>query len=245
MWKNIVDDPIPVAEMACALLAMSATMTDREAAKAAGLNPDSAPYILSKPRVQAFMLAHGAKLQEKLAAEQAEGQTLRNLSCDRALTRLWELANLSPEATRGSIAGQVKAMSMIVAIEGLIPDRRQPKTPTQPATPLPKPQIYVAEWLREQKEREAQGKDPADVVAGTETQPETAEAPEPKPASQPATEPASNASAAGLDQNQASTSNRESGSWVPDAASGRIFDPRWDPNDPRAPLWMRMKKRRR
>jgi hypothetical protein len=29
-----------------------------------------------------------------------------------------------PETTRGSITGQVKALSMIVAMEGLIPDRR-------------------------------------------------------------------------------------------------------------------------
>jgi hypothetical protein len=212
MPKNIIDDPIPAAEMACALLAMSGTMTEREAAKAAGLNPDSAAYILSKSRVEAFMEAHHAKLQEKLAAEEAEGRSLRNLSRDRALARLWELANLSPETTRGSIAGQVKAMAMIVAIEGLIPDRRHSQTPKQPPAPLPKPNIYVSEWLREQKEREAQS---SDVVAST---------PDP-------------------DQNQDSMENSENGSWVPDACS--ISGPITDPNDPRQPLWMRMKKRRR
>jgi hypothetical protein len=40
------------------------------------------------------------------------------------LDRLWEIANLSSEMTRGSITGQVKAIQMIVAIEGMIPDRR-------------------------------------------------------------------------------------------------------------------------
>ena len=35
-------------------------------------------------------------------------------------------ANLSCEVTRGNIAGQIKDLSMIVAIEGLISDRRNP-----------------------------------------------------------------------------------------------------------------------
>ena len=42
----------------------------------------------------------------------------------QVLDRLWEIALLSPEMTRGSITGQVKAISMVVAIEGLIPDPR-------------------------------------------------------------------------------------------------------------------------
>ncbi|MGB8536114.1 MAG: hypothetical protein WCD57_06850 [Acidobacteriaceae bacterium] len=43
---------------------------------------------------------------------------------EQVLDRLWELAKLSPEITRNSITGQVKAIQMIVAIEGMIPDRR-------------------------------------------------------------------------------------------------------------------------
>jgi hypothetical protein len=38
-----------------------------------------------------------------------------NLGRDQILARLWELATLSHEATRGIIAGQIKALSMIVA----------------------------------------------------------------------------------------------------------------------------------
>ena len=53
-----------------------------------------------------------------------EEQRRQNLSREQVLARLWEIANLSPEMTRGSITGQVKALAMIVAIEGLIPDRR-------------------------------------------------------------------------------------------------------------------------
>jgi hypothetical protein len=73
---------------------------------------------------------------------------------DRVLDRLWELATLSSEATRGSIAGQMKAMAMIVAIEGLIPSgntngRRSASSGTQP-TPSPvKADIYKSAWSRE------------------------------------------------------------------------------------------------
>jgi hypothetical protein len=122
---------------------------------------------------------------------------------DRALARLWELADLSPETTRGSIAGQIKAMAMIVAIEGLIPDRRHSQTRNQPAPSPAKPPIYDAEWPRKQKEREAESEEPQDIVVAK------AAAPDPEPAPQPAT--------------------------------GTIFGA----TDPRAPLWMRMKKRRR
>jgi len=48
--------------------------------------------------------------------------------------------------TRGSITGQVKALSMIVAIEGLIPDRRAVSAP-----PPVNPQIDTAARLREQQ----------------------------------------------------------------------------------------------
>jgi hypothetical protein len=85
----------------------------------------------------------------------------------RILARLWELANLSPEATRGSIAGQVKAISMIVAIEGLIPDRRHSQAQSQPATPPVKPQTFASEWLPQQQEREAEAMDSGEVVAAT------------------------------------------------------------------------------
>jgi hypothetical protein len=70
-----------------------------------------------------------------------------NLRRDQILARLWELANLPPEATKGSIAGQIKAMAMIVAIEGLLPDRHQTKS-ARPAAPPATPNIYVSEAMR-------------------------------------------------------------------------------------------------
>jgi hypothetical protein len=84
------------------------------------------------------MLEHRAALQQQLVQKEAdlsrlprlavgravEGLHRLNLDREQVLARLWEIANLSSEITRGSITGQVKALSMIVAMQGLIPDRR-------------------------------------------------------------------------------------------------------------------------
>ena len=136
MPKNKVSDPITDQEMAFALLVLSGEMTDRQAAEAVGLNPDSAAYTKSKPHVRAYMLEHRAAVQQQLVQQEAEG--LRRMSLDReqVLARLWEIAKLSPDMTRGSVTGQVKALSMIVAMENFIPDRRATSSETKspPAT---------------------------------------------------------------------------------------------------------------
>ena len=123
MPKNKVSDPITDQEMAFARLILSGAMTDRHAAEAVGLNPDSAAYTKSKPRVRAYMLEHRAAVQQQLAQQEADGLHRLNLDREQVLTRLWEFANLSPEMTRGSITGQVKAISMIIAMQNFIPDR--------------------------------------------------------------------------------------------------------------------------
>ena len=184
MPKNTVSDPITDQEMAFAHLIMSGTMNDRRAAEAVGLNPDSAAYIKSKPRVRAYMIEHRAAVRERLVDQEAEGLRQLNLGRDHILARLWELANLSPEATRGTIAGQIKALAMIVAIEGLIPsgtmnDRRFSPSGTQPAAPPIKAQIYTPEWLRRQPQ--AAVEEPGDSVAATEAQPAAPQAPDPEP----------------------------------------------------------------
>jgi hypothetical protein len=80
-----------------------------------------------------------------------EGMHRLNLDREQVLARLWEIAKLSPEMTRGSVTGQVKALSMIVAMENFIPDRRAVSSETKSAPAPAKLQIYVAEWLREQQ----------------------------------------------------------------------------------------------
>ncbi len=189
MPKNTVSDPITDQEMAFAHLIMSGTMNDRRAAEAVGLNPETAAYTKAKPRVRAYMMEHRAAVRERLVDQEAEGLRQLNLGRDQILARLWELANLSPEATRGSMAGQIKALSMIVAIEGLIPDRRPSTSGKQPAAPPVKAQIYSAAWLRKQQHQPA-GEEPGDAVAAAEAQPAAPQVPGPEPAPNPAPKPA-------------------------------------------------------
>jgi hypothetical protein len=186
MPKNTVSDPITDQEMAFAHLILSGTMNDRRAAEAVGLNPDTAAYTKAKPRVRAYMTEHRAAVRERLVDQEAEGLRKLNLSRDQILTRLWELANLSHEVTRGIIAGQIKALSMIVAIEGLIPDRRLSPSATQPAAPPVEADIYESQWRRKQQ-HQAAGEEPGDPVAAAEAQPAAPQVPDPEPAPNPAT----------------------------------------------------------
>jgi hypothetical protein len=191
MPKSTVTDPITDQEIAFAHLIMSGTRNDRSAAEAAGLNPDTAAYTKAKPRVRAYMDEHRAAVEEKLVNQESEGLRNLNFGRDQILTRLWELANLSPEATRNTMTGQIKALSMIVAIEGLIPsgtikDRRpSPSAGTQPAAPPVKPQNYNPEWSRETQHQPV-GEAPRDPINATKTRPPSPQAPPPEPNSQPA-----------------------------------------------------------
>jgi hypothetical protein len=96
------------------------------------------------------MLEHRAALQQQPVQQEADGLRRLNLDREQVLNRLWEIANLSPEMTRGSITGQVKALSMIVAMENFIPDRRA-TSQDKKSPPGPAPQIYASAWRREQQ----------------------------------------------------------------------------------------------
>jgi hypothetical protein len=144
MPKNKVSDPITDQEMAFARLVLAGGMTDRQAAQTAGLNPDSAAYTKSKPRVRAYMLEHRAAVEQQLVQQEAdlsrraaEEQHRRKLDREQVLERLWEIANLSPETTRGSVAGQVKALTMIVAMENFIPGRHAISSEKKSASVVP------------------------------------------------------------------------------------------------------------
>ena len=189
MPKNTVSDPITDQEMAFAHLIMSGTMNDRRAAEAVGLNPETAAYTKAKPRVRAYMTEHRAAVREKLVDQEADGLRKLNLGRDQIPARLWELATLSHEVTRGVIAGQIKALSMIVAIEGLIPDRRLSSSATQPAAPPVEPDIYSPDWLRKQQHRPA-SEEPGDPVPATKTQPAAPQVLHPEPDPEPTAEPA-------------------------------------------------------
>ena len=180
MPKNTVTDPITDQEMAFAHLIMSGTMNDRQSAEAAGLNPDTAAYTKSKPRVRDYMIEYRNAVTEKLIDQEVEGLRKLNLGRDQVLARLWELAKLSHEVTRGSIAGQIKALSMIIAIEGLIPGGRVSSAATQLTAPPVDPQIYVEAWRRKQ----LQAEEPGETAASTQAQPAANQVSEPPPQAQ-------------------------------------------------------------
>ena len=153
MPKNQVSDLIADQEIAFAHQVLSGTMTDRQAAEAVGLNPETAAYTKAKPRVRAYMLEHRAAMHDRLLQQQSEEQRRLNLDRERVLARLWEIADLDPDMTRNSMSAQIKALSMIVAIEGLIPDRNTDRRSAQnkSAPPPVHPPIDTAAWLCEQQ----------------------------------------------------------------------------------------------
>jgi hypothetical protein len=170
MPKNQVSDPITDQEIAFVHLLLSGTMTDRRAAEAVGLNPDTAAYTKAKPRVRAYMLEHRAAVHERLVRQETEGLRRLNLGREQVLARLWEIANLDPERTRNSASAQIKALSMIVSIEGLIPDRntdrRAASAQSKSAAPPVHPQIDTTAWLREQQEKTTGPQPSPDLVRG-------------------------------------------------------------------------------
>jgi hypothetical protein len=151
MPKSKVSDPITDQEIAFVRLVLSGAMTDRRAAESVGLNPDSAAYTKAKPRVRAYMLEHRAAVQQQLVQQDVEGLHRFTLDREQVLARLWQIANLSPEMTRGSVTGQVKSLSIIVAMENFIPDRRAVSSEKKSAPAPVNAQVYEAEWLRRQK----------------------------------------------------------------------------------------------
>ena len=172
MPKKQVTDPITDQEIAFARLVLSGTMTDRRAAEVAGLNPDTAAYTKSKPRVRAYMLEHRAAVNEQFvdqdadlsrqtAQRAADQQRRLEQARDRILARLWEIADLDSEKTRGNMSSQVKALSIIATIEGLIPDRRAVSAPAKPTHPPVTEDIYQAAWLRKQQELSPTGQEAA------------------------------------------------------------------------------------
>jgi hypothetical protein len=95
-------------------------------------------------------LSASTAVQQQLVQQEAEGLRRFNLDREQVLARLWQIANLGPEMTRGSVTGQVKALSMIVAMQNFIPDRRAASSEKKSA-PGPAPQIYASAWLRGQQ----------------------------------------------------------------------------------------------
>jgi hypothetical protein len=134
---------------------------------------------------------------------EAEEPPRQCISREQVLTRLWEIATMSPEMTRNSATAQVKAISLIVAIEGLIPDRKQKSS----AQPLPKANIYRAPWLPKRPgEAEQASPDLAPRI-------EEPAIPDPTPASVPDSTPSSELNYAD------SLAPARPNQWVPEASA--------------------------
>ena len=97
MPKNKVNVPITDQEIAFGRLVLSGAMTDRYAAEAVGLNPDSAAYTKAKPSVRAYMLEHCAAVQQQLVQQAAEGLHRLNPSREQVLDRLWKSPTSAPK----------------------------------------------------------------------------------------------------------------------------------------------------
>jgi hypothetical protein len=207
MPKNEVTDPITGQEIAFAHLVPSGTMTDRRAAETVGLHPDSAASTKSRPPVHAYLQEHQPAPQQEPVADPSrravEEPRPFTVTRDQILTRLWEIGNMNPEITRGSLTGQVKALAMVVAIEGLIPDRRAASAQTKPAPPPVTADIYEAEWLRNQRS----GKNVDPEPTPPPTQEEAASEPSSAHDSPPPTAEPIPAPASAVSQHQAAPGN--------------------------------------
>ena len=106
-------------------------------------------------------------ITEQVLDQETERQRRKDLRRQQVLDRLWEISKMSPEMTRGSITGQVKALAMIVAIEGLIPDRRASSAEKSSAPSLPEVNIYPT-GRHQEKSLDTQ---PDPAVAQEEDQP--------------------------------------------------------------------------
>jgi hypothetical protein len=105
------------------------------------------------------------KVHQQLVDQDTGEPRQFNVSRYQILTRLWEIGNMDPERTRNGMSAQVKAIAMIVAIEGLIPDRnsarRAVSAQNQPASPPIHPGFYKAAWLRQQEGENADPQPPS------------------------------------------------------------------------------------
>jgi hypothetical protein len=194
MPKNNVTDLITDLEMQFARLILSGTMTDRQAAEAVGFDRSSAADLKSKPRVRDYMREHRAAVEQKLIELDAGELRRRNQSRDQVLDRLWEIARLDTEKTRNSASAQVKALSLIIAIEGLVPNRhdgrRAVSAQNQPAPSPVAAQFYKSAWNRTQQNGEPQPPSAQEDVQGeAASQPASGATDAPVSAPEPAPDP--------------------------------------------------------
>jgi hypothetical protein len=162
MPKGPVQTPITDQEVAFAHLVLAGTMTDRTAAKAVGIDPSRAAYVKGKPRVQAYMEEHRASVRAGLVQHEVEALAKFNISREQILAKWWEFANIDP-AKGYNTSSQSKALELLWKGMGYADADSDPKKPDDGEGPgAPKPDIYVASWMRKPGEREPEDEDEMD-----------------------------------------------------------------------------------
>jgi hypothetical protein len=144
MPKGPVESPITHKEMAFAHLVMAGRMTDREAARAAGIDPARAHYVKAKPRVKAYMEQHRASVRAGLVQHEVDALSEFNIGREQILAKWWEFANIEPAKTGFNTSSQGKALDCLWNALGYADS--DPKKPD--AGEDDKPSIYRAKWLR-------------------------------------------------------------------------------------------------
>jgi hypothetical protein len=145
MAKRPVQTPITDQEIAFAHLVLAGTMTDKQAAKAVGIDPSRAAYVKGKPRVQAYMEEHRASVRAGLVQHEVEALAKFNISREQILAKWWQFGNLDP-ALGYNTSSQSKALELLWKGMGYADGDSDPKKPEGEVDS--KPRIYVAKWMR-------------------------------------------------------------------------------------------------
>ena len=145
MPRGPEETPITNQEMAFAHLVMAGTLTDREAAQRAGIDPERAAYTKGKPRVKAYMEQHQASVASAMVQKEVEALSEFNITRRQIIAKYWEFTNVDPKETRGSLVAQVRALDSLRDMLGF-GSGRNPED-----LPIP-PDVYQAEWLREPRQ---------------------------------------------------------------------------------------------
>jgi hypothetical protein len=160
MPKRSVETPITDGELAFAHHVLSGKMTDREAAEKAGIDPGRAAYVKAKPRVKSYMEDYRAAVRAGMVQREVNVLSEFNTSREQIIAQYWGFTRLDPKRTNGNIAGQVRALDSLRDMLGFGMPQPGQKPVGEGERDL-KPQIYVAKWLREPKDREAADEDMA------------------------------------------------------------------------------------
>src|ERR1700734_3480048 len=147
MPKGPVASPITDKEMAFAHLVMAGTMTDREAAEAAKIDPPRAHYVKAKPRVKAYMEQHRASVRAGLVQHEVDALAEFNIGREQILAKWWEFASIDPAKTGYNTTGQSKALDSLWKALGFEGPKKSEAEEPEPKTV----NIYHPPWLLERQ----------------------------------------------------------------------------------------------